>query len=154
MPDVMDARHLLPVAILAGGLATRMHPLTQRIPKSLIEIAGAPFIEHQLRLLQREGVTRVVVCLGHLGELIGDRIGDGRRVGVVVAYSFDGDRLLGTGGALRRALPLLGPNFFVLYGDCYLDIAFTSVLATFRCVGLPAMMTVFRNDGRWDTSNV
>jgi D-sedoheptulose 7-phosphate isomerase len=145
---------MLPVAILAGGLATRLYPLTQRIPKSLIEVAGAPFIEHQLRLLEREGVTRVVLCLGHLGEMIGERVGDGRRFGLEVAYSFDGDRLLGTGGALRRALPLLGPNFFVLYGDSYLDIAFAPAQAAFERAGLPALMTVFRNDGRWDTSNV
>jgi D-sedoheptulose 7-phosphate isomerase len=150
----MDTRPILPVAVLAGGLATRMHPLTRRIPKSLIDVAGAPFIEHQLNLLKREGVTRVVLCLGHLGEMIRDRIGDGSKFGLDVAYSFDGDRLLGTGGAIRRALSLLGPCFFVLYGDSYLELAFASVQTAFQRAGLPALMTVFRNDGRWDTSNV
>jgi NDP-sugar pyrophosphorylase family protein len=143
-----------PVAILAGGLATRMRPITERIPKALIEVAGRPFIEHQLVLLQREGVERVVLCVGFLGEMIEALIGDGSRYGLSVSYSFDGERLLGTGGALRRALPLLGPHFFVLYGDSYLDIAYPPVQAAYRDSALPALMTVFRNEGRWDTSNV
>jgi NDP-sugar pyrophosphorylase family protein len=143
-----------PVAILAGGLATRMRPVTERIPKALIEVAGRPFVEHQLALLQREGVRKVVLCVGYLGEMIEDVIGDGSRFGLSVSYSFDGERLLGTGGALRRALPLLGQHFFVLYGDSYLDIEYAPVQAAFRDGGLPALMTVFRNEGRWDTSNV
>jgi NDP-sugar pyrophosphorylase family protein len=143
-----------PVAILAGGLATRMQPLTTRIPKALLEVAEKPFIEHQLALLHREGVTRVVLCVGFLGEMIEAHIGDGARFGLKVAYSFDGERLLGTGGALRRALPMLGEEFFVLYGDSYLDIAYAPVQAAYRQSGLPALMTVFRNEGRWDTSNV
>jgi MurNAc alpha-1-phosphate uridylyltransferase len=143
-----------PVAILAGGLATRMRPVTERIPKALLEVAGRPFIEHQLALLQREGVDRVVLCVGFLGEMIEACVGDGARFGLSVSYSFDGERLLGTGGALRRALPLLGEQFFVLYGDSYLDIAYAPVQETYRHRGLPALMTVFRNEGRWDTSNV
>jgi N-acetyl-alpha-D-muramate 1-phosphate uridylyltransferase len=143
-----------PVAILAGGLATRMRPVTERIPKALIEVAGRPFIEHQLTLLQREGVRRVVLCVGFLGEMIQASIGDGARFGIDIAYSFDGERLLGTGGALRRALPMLGEHFFVLYGDSYLDIEYAAVQSAYRRSGLPALMTVFRNEGRWDTSNV
>jgi NDP-sugar pyrophosphorylase family protein len=143
-----------PVAILAGGLATRMRPVTERIPKALIEVAGQPFVEHQLRLLQRERVRKVVLCVGYLGEMIEAVIGDGSRFGLSVSYSFDGERLLGTGGALRRALPLLGQHFFVLYGDSYLDIEYAPVQATYHDSGLPALMTVFRNEGRWDTSNV
>jgi NDP-sugar pyrophosphorylase family protein len=143
-----------PVAILAGGLATRMRPVAERIPKALFEVAGKPFIEHQLALLRREGVERVVLCVGFLGEMIEAHIGDGARFGLEVAYSFDGERLLGTGGALRRALPMLGEHFFVLYGDSYLDIAYAPVQAAYRASGLPALMTVFRNEGRWDTSNV
>ena len=143
-----------PVAILAGGLATRMRPVAERIPKALFEVAGKPFIEHQLALLRREGVERVVLCVGFLGEMVEAHIGDGARFGLKVAYSFDGERLLGTGGALRRALPMLGENFFVLYGDSYLDIAYAPVQAAYRASGLPALMTVFRNEGRWDTSNV
>ena len=143
-----------PVAILAGGLATRMRPVTERIPKALIEVAGRPFVEHQLALLQREGVRKVVLCVGYLGEMIAAVIGDGSRFGLSVSYSFDGERLLGTGGALRRALPLLGQQFFVLYGDSYLDIEYAPVQVTYQESGLPALMTVFRNEGRWDTSNV
>jgi NDP-sugar pyrophosphorylase family protein len=143
-----------PVAILAGGLATRMRPVAERIPKALFEVAGKPFIEHQLALLRREGIARVVLCVGFLGEMVEAHIGDGARFGLKVAYSFDGERLLGTGGALRRALPMLGEHFFVLYGDSYLDIAYAAVQAAYRASGLPALMTVFRNEGRWDSSNV
>lgn len=153
MPRASDD-DTFPVAILAGGLATRMRPVTERIPKALIEVAGRPFVEHQLALLQREGVRRVVLCVGYLGEMIEAVIGDGSRFGLSVSYSFDGERLLGTGGALRRALPLLGPDFFVLYGDSYLDIEYAPVQAAYRESGRPALMTVFRNEGRWDTSNV
>jgi NDP-sugar pyrophosphorylase family protein len=81
-------------------------------------------------------------------------VGDGARFGLKVAYSFDGERLLGTGGALRRALPMLGEHFFVLYGDSYLDIPYAPVQEAYRQSGLPALMTVFRNEGRWDSSNV
>jgi MurNAc alpha-1-phosphate uridylyltransferase len=145
---------MFPVAILAGGLATRMHPVTQTIPKSLIEVAGRPFIEHQLELLRAEGVKQVVLCIGHLGEMIEAHVGDGSRFGLSVRYSFDGEKLLGTGGALRRALPHLGQDFFVLYGDSYLEIAYALVQAVYRERGKPALMTVFRNEGKWDTSNV
>jgi NDP-sugar pyrophosphorylase family protein len=145
---------LFTVAILAGGLATRMHPVTQRLPKSMIEVAGRPFIEHQLERLQAENVKNVVLCVGHLGEMIEAHVGDGKRFGLSVRYSFDGEKLLGTGGALRRALPLLGQDFFVLYGDSYLEISYASVQAAYRASGKSALMTVFRNEGRWDTSNV
>jgi NDP-sugar pyrophosphorylase family protein len=143
-----------PVAILAGGLATRMRPVTETIPKALLPVADEPFIVHQLRLLRREGVDRVVLCVGHLGEMVREFVGDGRRFDLDVAYSFDGDRLLGTGGAVTRALPLLGDAFFVLYGDSYLDITLAPVLRAFRQSRMPGLMTVFRNEGRWDTSNV
>src|ERR1700759_3257858 len=125
----------LPVAILAGGLATRMRPVTERIPKALIEVAGLPFVAHQLALLRREGVERVVLCVGFLGEMIEASIGDGARFGLSVAYSFDGEKLLGTGGALRHAQPMLGEQFFVLYGDSYLDIAYAPVQAAYRNSG-------------------
>jgi NDP-sugar pyrophosphorylase family protein len=143
-----------PVALLAGGLATRLRPLTEKLPKALIEVAGEPFVAHQLRLLRREGIRRVVLCLGFLGEMVRDVVADGDEFDIDVNYSFDGDQLLGTGGALKRALPLLGEEFFVLYGDSYLDIAYEPLVAAFRESGSGALMTVFRNEGRWDTSNV
>lgn len=143
-----------PIAVLAGGLATRMRPATLSVPKSMLEIAGEPFIAHQLRLFRREGIEQVVLCLGYLGEQIADFVSDGRRYGLEVAYSYDGNTLLGTGGALRRALPLLGEEFMVTYGDSYLDIPFRPVVGAFRDAGVCGLMTVFRNAGRWDASNV
>lgn len=143
-----------PLALLAGGLATRLRPITASIPKSMVEVAGEPFIRHQLRLLVREGITDLVICCSHLGEQIGEFVGDGAQFGCRVRYSSDGDQPLGTGGALRRALPMLGECFMVMYGDSYLDLSFRKVVAAFRRCGRPALMTVFRNEGRWDTSNV
>jgi NDP-sugar pyrophosphorylase family protein len=144
----------LPAAILCGGMGTRLYPLTEAQPKALVEIRGEPFIAHQLRLLHVRGIQRVVLCAGHLGGMLQDVVGDGRRFGVDVQYSFDGPVLLGTAGALRQALPLLGEEFFVLYGDSYLPCDYASIAKAFRASGKQALMTVFRNEGQWDTSNV
>jgi NDP-sugar pyrophosphorylase family protein len=144
----------VPAAILAGGLATRLRPITQTIPKAMIEVAGRPFIEHQLTLLRRNGIYRVVLCLGYLGEQIEQHLGDGSAFGLDLRYSYDGDRLLGTGGALRRALPLLDEVFWVLYGDSYMDIDYPAVLAHFRAGHARGLMTVIHNENRWDKSNV
>jgi NDP-sugar pyrophosphorylase family protein len=152
VPAVSDL--LPPVALLAGGLATRLRPITEKIPKSMVAVAGEPFIAHQLRLLVDQGVHEVVVCAGYLGAQIEAFVGDGAGFGCAVRYAWDGPRLLGTGGALRQALPLLGDRFFVLYGDSYLPIAFRPVWQAFQASGQPGLMTVFRNEGRWDTSNV
>jgi len=117
-------------------------------------VNGEPFIAHQLRLLESNGIRQIVVCAGFLGEMIRDAIGSGREFGVSVGYSFDGDRLLGTAGAVKHALPLLGDPFFVLYGDSYLACDYASVEGGFEASGKLALMTVFRNEGKWDTSNV
>jgi len=143
-----------PVAILAGGLATRLRPITEKIPKSLVSVAGEPFLAHQLRLLHSRGLRRAVLCVGYLGEMIEQDFGDGSGYGMELRYSFDGPKLLGTGGALRQALPLLGEEFLVLYGDSYLPIDYAAVLASFHTSGQPGLMTVFHNEGAWDTSNV
>lgn len=145
---------ILPVAILAGGLATRLSAVLNGAPKSMVPVAGEPFIAHQLRWLRGQGVRRVVLCLGHLGGTIADYVGDGSRFELDVGYSFDGERLLGTGGALRRALAMLGDAFFVLYGDSYLDVVFETVQRAFEQADAPALMTVYCNEGRWDRSNV
>jgi len=145
---------LLPVAILAGGLATRLRPATERIPKSLLEVNGQPFIAHQLRLLKASDVPRVVLCVGFLGEMVRDVVKDGHHFGLEVKYSFDGPSLLGTAGALKRALPLLGRAFLTLYGDSYLLCDYAAVAKTFVESGKQALMTVFHNEGQWDTSNV
>ena len=144
----------LPIAILAGGLATRLRPLTERIPKALVEVAGRPFVDWQLELLASAGIKRVVFCVGYLGEMIEAHVGDGVRFGLEVAYSYDGPTLLGTGGALRQALPLLGKEFLVLYGDSYLPIDYAAVTEAFLKSGKPGLMTVLKNEGRWDSCNV
>jgi MurNAc alpha-1-phosphate uridylyltransferase len=145
---------MFPVAILAGGLATRLRPITNAIPKALVEVAGVPFIVRQLDDLQRQGCHDVILCVSHLGAQIEALIGDGSQLGMRVRYVFDGPVRLGTGGALRQALPLLGEAFFVLYGDSFLPIEFAAVERAFLAARRPALMTVLRNHDRWDTSNV
>jgi NDP-sugar pyrophosphorylase family protein len=145
---------MLPVAILAGGLGTRLGPLTAAIPKALIPLNGEPFLAHQLRLLRRHGMERVVLCVGYLGEMIRDFAGDGAAFGLRVEYSFDGPELRGTAGAIRNALPLLGEAFFVLYGDSYLPCDYEAVAQAFAASSKQALMTVLKNCDRWDRSNV
>ena len=143
-----------PVAILAGGLATRLQPLTEKLPKLLLEVAGEPFFSHQLRLLKKSGLTRLVLCVGHLGKMIQDRYGDGAAWDVQIQYSFDGPKLLGTAGALIHALPLLGDAFYVLYGDSYLPIDYREIARAFVAAGRLGLMTVYENRERYDASNV
>ena len=145
---------MLPVAILAGGLATRLRPMTETVPKGLLPVNGEPFIGHQLRLLAAGGVERAVLCVGYLGEMIRESVGDGSGFGLHVEYSFDDPVLLGTAGAVRLALPRLGRKFFVLYGDSYLPCNYRAVMAAFHASGKTALMTVFRNEGQWDASNI
>lgn len=144
----------LPVAILAGGLATRLRPLTEGIPKALVEINGEPFVAHQLRLLASRGIRKVVLCVGYRGAMIREFVGSGEQFGVEATYSFDGPVLRGTAGAIRAALPLLEERFFVLYGDSYLPCDYAAVESEFLAGGARGLMTVFRNEGRWDRSNV
>jgi NDP-sugar pyrophosphorylase family protein len=148
--DIAD----VPMAILAGGLATRLGAEARRVPKSLVDVAGRPFIDHQLGSLRRSGFRQVVLCVGHLGEQIEAHVGSGNPHGLTVRYSYDGPRLLGTGGALRRALPLLGELFWVMYGDSYLDMDFAGILAEFLPQKAAGGMTVLRNQDRWERSNV
>jgi len=145
---------MLPAAILAGGLATRLRPLTEKIPKALVDIAGEPFLWHQLRLLHSTGVRHVVMCVGHMAERIEESAGDGSRFGLTIEYSHDGAAPLGTAGAIKRAIPMLGDNFFVVYGDSYLPCNWNAVEQAFFTLGKPALMTVFQNEGQWDYSNV
>jgi NDP-sugar pyrophosphorylase family protein len=145
---------MLPVIILAGGLATRLYPLTKKIPKSLIVIAGRPFIDHQLALLKEKGVTKVVLCVGKFGGMIEAHVNDGSRFGLEVRYSYDGDFLLGTGGAIKKATGILPDAFMILYGDSYLDIDFRPVVKQFSSGKYLALMTVYRNRNTFDTSNI
>jgi NDP-sugar pyrophosphorylase family protein len=152
-----------PVVILAGGMATRLRPLTEKIPKSLIEINGEPFIAHQLRLLAKNKMTKVVLCIGFLGEQIEKYVKDGSAFGLEVSYVHDGASLLGTGGAIKKALsrhvlkpgtPGLGDTFFVLYGDSYLVCDYQAIQKKFIASQKKGLMTVFNNQGRWDTCNI
>ena len=145
---------MLPVAILAGGLATRLRPITETIPKALIEIAGEPFIFHQLRYLKQQGISSVVLCIGYLGEMIQSVVGDGSHFGLEVHYSLDGPKLLGTGGAIKAALPLMEPNFYIFYGDSYLPIQFEPVEKAYFLSKKLGLMTVLKNNNQWDKSNV
>ena len=145
----------IPAAILAGGLATRLRPITETIPKALVEVGGRPFIDYPLHLLYRNGIRRVILCLGHLGDQVEKHLRNSKFHDLEIHYSYDGPQLLGTGGALRRAAPLLGELFWVMYGDSYMDIDYRRVRAAFpeqeTYLGL---MTVMQNQDRWDRSNV
>jgi NDP-sugar pyrophosphorylase family protein len=145
---------MLPVAILAGGLANRLRPITEKIPKALIEVAGKPFIYHQLQYLHKEGIRKIVLCVGYLCEMIQEEVGDGSKFDLDITYSYDGDFLLGTGGSIKKALPLLDENFYVLYGDSFLPIHFSLVEESFIKSKKPALMTVILNENKWDKSNV
>jgi N-acetyl-alpha-D-muramate 1-phosphate uridylyltransferase len=140
------------VCVLAGGLGTRLGERTREMPKALMEVAGEPFLWHQLRLLALHGASEVVLCVGHLGEMIQASVGS-ERFGLRIAYSFDAPQLDGTLGAIRRARGLLGERFLVLYGDTYLRLDYAAAVAAWEASGLPAMMTVLRNEGRWEPSN-
>lgn len=142
------------VVILAGGLGTRLGPGFAHLPKALAPLLGKPFLHHQLALLRSNGLTKVLLLIGHKGKQIEEAFGDGRSEGVSLSYRYDGDRLLGTGGALRAALDDLDEEFLVLYGDSYLEVDYQAVIRAFRASGKPALMTVYRNEGRFDTSNV
>jgi N-acetyl-alpha-D-muramate 1-phosphate uridylyltransferase len=144
----------LPVAILAGGLATRLRPLTETIPKALLKVAGRPFAEHQIEILAKYDIKEIVFCLGYLGELVQSTLGDGQKWGVNLKYVFDGPALLGTGGALQKALPYFGEAFFVLYGDSYLECNYSAMEQAFWETGKIGLMSVFQNRNQWDISNV
>ena len=144
----------LPIAILTGGLATRLRPLTSTIPKALVEVAGEPFAFHQLRLLARHGFTDAVFLTGYLGEQVEEAVGDGSRFGMRVRYVPDGPVLLGTGGAIARALPALGSAFAVIYGDSWLEFDYQAAITAFERNGRPGLMTVYANTDPAHANNV
>ena len=141
------------VAILAGGPATRLRPMTEQTPKSMIRILGKPFLEYQLELLKRNGIKNIVLCIGYLGEQIEGYFGDGRGFGVNIKYSREGEQLMGTAGALKKAESLLEDKFFTLYGDSYLFLDFAAVMSYFKGQNKLALMTVYKNYNRYDRSN-
>ena len=145
----------LPVVILAGGLATRMRPATETLPKALLPVNGRPFADLQLSWLRTIGVREVVFSVGYRADALIRHIGDGRRFGLKVRYAADGDKLLGTGGALRAVIDsgLVAESFGVLNGDSYLTLDLARIEAAFAESGRPALMTVMRNRNRWEPSN-
>ncbi len=146
---------MLQCVVLAGGIGTRMRPQTEEMPKALLPVLGRPFADWQLELLAKQGIERVLYSVGYRGEMIRDHVGDGSRWGLEINYVDEGHQLRGTGGALRLALDLgeLEEAFFVLYGDSYLPVDLGAVERAWEQTPLPALMTVFRNDGQWDASN-
>ena len=142
------------MVILAGGLGTRLRPLTERLPKCMVPVNGRPFLEYQLELLSRRGVRDIVLCVGHLGEAVLEHFGAGHRFGVHIAYSWERDGLLGTAGALKNAEPLLAPEFFVTYGDSYLLLDYREIMRRFRECNALGMMVVYRNHDWLERSNV
>ena len=145
---------MMPIVILAGGLAQRLRPLTDNIPKSLILINNKPFVDWQLHLLREKGITKVLFCLSYKSQMIENHVGDGSRYDLDIKYSLDGPEALGTGGAIKKALPILENKFMVLYGDSYLDLNYEQTESVFLSCDKPAMMTVYKNDGNYDKSNI
>jgi NDP-sugar pyrophosphorylase family protein len=145
----------LQCVILAGGVASRLGARAGDLPKTLVPVGGRPFADHQLTWLAQQGVTEVVYCIGHRGDQVRSYVGDGSRWGLSIAYVDEGSDLRGTGGAIRLAHDegALADTFAILYGDSYLGVELKPVEAAFRAAGLPALMTVLRNDSRWDRSN-
>ncbi len=141
-------------AILAGGLGTRLGRLTQTIPKPMIPVNGRPFLEHEIGLLKRSGISDFVLCIGHLGEQVEDHFGNGSRWGVRVRYSYDGPKLMGPAGALKGAEPLLKECFFVTYGDAYLRADYRNIMRALLDSGRLGLMTVYENHNRYGRSDV
>jgi len=145
---------MLPIILLAGGLATRLRPMTKQMPKALVPILKVPFLHHQLTLLKAHGFEHIIMSIGYLGEQIRDYVGDGRQYGLQIQYSEDGERLLGTAGAIKKALALVDEHFFVMNGDSYLPCDYAAVSEAYFAAGLSGLMTVFKNQDQWDKSNV
>ena len=150
--EIMSTR-LPTVAILAGGLATRLYPLTEKIPKSMIEINGRPFVDYQLKSLNKCGIKKIVFCINYLGKKIIDYIEDGSAYNLDVQYSWDGEEQLGTGGSLKKAIPLLGETFYVLYGDSFLSVNYRDMYKSFLKSKQKALLSVYKNNDQWDNSN-
>jgi N-acetyl-alpha-D-muramate 1-phosphate uridylyltransferase len=140
--------------ILAGGLGTRLRPITSSVPKAMVQVGGKPFLEHEIELLKENGVEDLVLCVGHLGDAVEDYFGDGSRWGVRVRYSRDGPVLLGPAGALKLAEPLLEGQFFVTYGDAYLRLDYRSLMEGFETSGKLGMMAVYKNRNRFGRSDL
>lgn len=145
---------MIPLAILAGGLGTRLGLLARGRPKALVNVHGLPFLDYQLHWAARQGIRRVVMCVGYGSLQIRRHLEARRPRGIDICFSDEGSRPRGTAAALRRALPMLGSRFLVLYGDSYLPVRYAALERAHRRLGFPALMAVYRNTGRFDRSNV
>lgn len=142
------------IAILAGGMGTRLYPLTRDVPKAMAPAAGKPFLEYQIEMLRKAGVTDIVLLVGNLSDAITTYFGDGSGFGVKIRYSNEGPNLLDTAGAVRHALPLLGERFFLTFGDSYLRLPYGQIWKDYAGSGREALMTVYRNHNQFDTSDI
>jgi len=145
---------MYPIVILAGGLATRLYPITHEIPKALVSVSGKPFIEHQLKLLKNQGFTHVIISSWYKSEMIQNFVGNGNRFGLKVEFVFDGPKPLDTGGALKKVTSIIKGPFFSIYGDSYLPCDYQAVQSCFEKKQKSALMTVLQNKDQWDQSNV
>jgi len=149
---------MIPIIILAGGLATRLNDLTKSTPKSLVQINGTPFVIHQLNLLKKSGFSNIHFCLGHLGEQIENEIKKHPNYeDLNISFSYDGSTQLGTGGAIGKILDDLPDYFFVTYGDSYLKTDYNDIISFFeenKKASQNNLMTLYKNNNRWDHSNV
>ncbi len=141
------------IAILAGGLSTRLYPITKKIPKSMVKINGRPFFEYQIDLCKKNGIEEIVLCVGHLWEQIRNHFGDGSRFGIKIIYSVENERL-DTGGALKNALPHLDERFFVMYGDSYLDVDWQEIADFHEKSDALGLMTTYQNNWQIEPSRV
>ena len=141
-------------AILAGGLGTRLRPLTEKVPKALVPVGGRPFLEYEIELLKQNSIDDIVLCLGYLGEQVEEHFGDGKKFGVKIRYSHDGEELLGPIGGLKMAEEMLASEFFVTYGDAYLRLDYNGLMATLLRSGRMGAMAIYRNDGKHGKSDL
>ena len=138
---------------MAGGLATRLRPITEKIPKGLVEIDGKPFLEYQIKLLKKYEIKNIILCVGYKGEMIEEYFGDGENFGVKISYSKE-SKPLGTGGAIRKAFNKLRKNFFVMYGDAYLNFDYKDIISFYEKSKGTAVLSIYKNKGKYDSSNV
>lgn len=141
------------IVVLAGGLATRLYPITTTIPKSMVPVAGEPFLTHQLRSFKKNGITNVVMCVGHFADQIIDHFGDGKQFGLSIKYSVEKEKL-DTGGALKNAYPYLDDVFFTIYGDSFLRQPYAPVAEFFFSNPSEGLMCVYENNNQIEPSRV
>lgn len=144
------------VLVLAGGLATRLHPITLSIPKCLVPCGGHSFVDYTLAWMGANGVRRATYVVGHLGEMVIEHLQSVRYPGLTVDWISEGDIRRGTGGAVDLACARgeVGEDFLLMYGDSFLPVDFSAVWESARRLRAPALMTVFHNRGELDRSNL